>query len=94
MSAEELQSWAEGAVGLQMVAEYTVPWVTGKIGGSAAGSALDGVTSEACDAAGWCSYSGLLATKPDEQLIWRRLSGVLECGGKGIAQRRIGSATR
>src|SRR5271154_1506301 len=28
MSAKQLQSWAEGAGGMSMIAEYTVPWVT------------------------------------------------------------------
>ena len=28
MTREQLNEWAEGAEGLQMIAEYTVPWVT------------------------------------------------------------------
>jgi hypothetical protein len=28
MSKKQLNGWAEGAVNLQMISEYTVPWVT------------------------------------------------------------------
>src|SRR5262245_54836203 len=28
MTREELEEWCEGAAGLQMISEYTVPWVT------------------------------------------------------------------
>src|SRR5690242_3210046 len=28
MTAKQLNAWAEGAADLQMIAEYTVPWVT------------------------------------------------------------------
>src|SRR3984885_7391933 len=27
MSEEQLQAWADGAAGMQMISEYTVPWV-------------------------------------------------------------------
>jgi len=62
----------------------------GKSGGARLAVRWMGSPIEHVTAAGWCSYSGLLATKPDEQLdlaeIERLLSVVVK--GIGAAQNR------
>ena len=69
MSEEQLQAWADGAAGMQMISEYTVPWVAvehpagRKLALEWMASKKDHVT-----ASGWCTYSGLVATMPDEKL--------------------------
>jgi 3-methyladenine DNA glycosylase AlkD len=69
MTRAELKAWAQGAVGLQMIAEYTVPWVAVENADGRA-LALEWMQSkkEHVAAAGWCTYSGLVATTPDERL--------------------------
>jgi 3-methyladenine DNA glycosylase AlkD len=69
MTRKQLNEWAEGAAEMQMIAEYTVPWVTveNELGRELA---LEWMKSkkERVAAAGWCTYSGLLAIKPDAAL--------------------------
>jgi len=52
-----------------MIAEYPVPWVAVE-NASGRELALEWMKSkkEHVASTGWCTYSGLLATKPDEQL--------------------------
>jgi hypothetical protein len=52
-----------------MIAEYTVPWVAVENADGRA-LALEWMQSkkEHVAAAGWCTYSGLVATTPDERL--------------------------
>jgi len=83
MSPGQLQQWAEGSAGLQMITEHTVPWVTVE---NPAGRklALKWIESEdeALASAGWSAYSGLLATTPDAALdldeIEKLLSRIVE----------------
>jgi 3-methyladenine DNA glycosylase AlkD len=92
MTGKQLQSWADGAVGLQMIAEYTVPWVTvespdaAKLAAGWIGSKKEYVAS-----AGWCTYSGLVATKPDSELDLKEIEGLLDLVVKeiGAAQNRV-----
>jgi 3-methyladenine DNA glycosylase AlkD len=88
MSAEELQAWAEGSAGLQMVAEHTVPWVTVE---NAHGAELAvrwmGSKTEHVAAAGWCSYSGLLVTKANETLDLKEIERLL-----GVVANKIDKA--
>lgn len=92
MSKKQLQAWADGAVGLQMIAEYTVPWVTvespdaSKLAVGWIGSKKEHVAS-----AGWCTYSGLVATKPDSDLDLKEIEGLLDLVVKeiGAAQNRV-----
>lgn len=69
MSEEQLHAWADGSAGMQMIAEYTVPWVAVE---HAHGRelALQWIASkkEYVATSGWCTYSGLVATVPDEAL--------------------------
>jgi len=92
MSAQELQAWAEGAADLQMIAEYTVPWVTVE-NPAARDLALKWMDSkkELVAAAGWCTYSGLLATKNDADLDRAEIENLLERVAKEIhsAQNRV-----
>jgi 3-methyladenine DNA glycosylase AlkD len=69
MSKKQLHSWAEGAVGLQMIAEYTVPWVTVEnADGSELAKEWMKSKKEQVVSSGWCTYSGLAATKADTDL--------------------------
>jgi 3-methyladenine DNA glycosylase AlkD len=92
MTPKELTAWAEGAANLQMIAEYTVPWVTVE---NAQGRelALQWMKSkkERVACAGWCTYSGLVATKSDEALDLAEIKGLLGTIVKGIkgAQNRV-----
>ncbi len=85
MSKKELNAWAEGSGNLQMIAEYTVPWVAVE---NADGRALAmqwiQSTKEFVASGGWCTYSGLLATKPDAELDLKEIEGLLATIVKGI----------
>lgn len=92
MTAKELNAWAEGAANLQMIAEYTVPWVTVE---NAQGRelALQWMKSkkEGVASSGWCTLSGLVATKPDDALDLAEIEGLLGRVVKEIkgAQNRV-----
>jgi len=92
MSAQELQAWAEGAADLQMIAEYTVPWVTveNPAARELARKWMDS-NKERVAAAGWCTYSGLLATKNDAALDLAEIEKLLDRIAKEIhfAQNRV-----
>jgi 3-methyladenine DNA glycosylase AlkD len=85
LTREQLNAWAEGAEGLQMISEYTVPWVTVESPHGRA-LALEWMKSkkEHIAAAGWNTYSGLLATKPDDQLDLAEIEGLLDAVVKKI----------
>lgn len=91
MTPRELNAWAEGAK-LQMISEYTVPWVTVE---SPLGRdlAMQWIKSkkEHVASSGWCTYSGLVATKPDDALDLAEIEGLLGTAVKGIktAQNRV-----
>ena len=57
MTPKQLNAWAEGAANLQMIAEYTVPWVTVE-NPQALELALQWIKSkkEHVAASGWCTY--------------------------------------
>jgi 3-methyladenine DNA glycosylase AlkD len=92
MSAKELNAWAEGAANLQMIAEYTVPWVAVE-NPQGCELALQWMKSkkERVACSGWCTYSGLLAIKPDEALDLAEIKNLLSVIVKGIkgAQNRV-----
>jgi 3-methyladenine DNA glycosylase AlkD len=85
MSAKQLHAWAEGAADLQMIAEYTVPWVTVE-NAAARELALQWMASkkERVAAAGWCTYAGLLATKDDTTLDLPEIERLLDRVAKEI----------
>jgi 3-methyladenine DNA glycosylase AlkD len=86
MTKPQLNGWAEGAAGLPMISEYTVPWVTVE---SPHGHdlALQWIKSkkEHVASSGWCTYSGLLATKADEALDLAEIEDLLGTVVKGIS---------
>ena len=92
MTPKELTAWAEGAANLQMIAEYTVPWVTveNPQGRELAKQWMNS-KKEHMASAGWCTYSGLVATKPDQELDLAEIEGLLDTAIKGIkgAQNRV-----
>jgi 3-methyladenine DNA glycosylase AlkD len=78
MTAEQLQSWAEGASGLPMIAEHTVSWVTVE---SPHARTLAhrwiASTDDQIASSGWCTWSGLVATQPDAALDLAELEQLL-----------------
>lgn len=78
MTPQQLQSWAEGAAGLPMIAEYTVPWVAVEHP-EAPALARKWIASkqEQMAASGWCTWSGLLATQPDDALSLAEIEALL-----------------
>ncbi|MFI5095243.1 MAG: DNA alkylation repair protein [Candidatus Acidiferrum sp.] len=89
MTTKQLNAWAEGAANLQMISEYTVSWVTVE-NANACDLALQWMKSkkEHVAASGWCTYSGLLATKPDEDLDLAEIEKLLDAVIKGIKDPR------
>ncbi len=85
MTTKELNAWAEGAANLQMISEYTVPRVTVE-NPNGRELALQWMKSkkEHVAASGWCTYSGLLATKPDKDLNLPGIEKLLETVVNGI----------
>ncbi|MGB7231009.1 MAG: DNA alkylation repair protein [Candidatus Acidiferrum sp.] len=92
MTKQQLHGWAEGAAHLQMIPEYTVPWVAVD-SPHARELALQWMKSkkERVAASGWCTYSGLLSTKPDEELDLNEIESLLNMLVKGIegAENRV-----
>jgi 3-methyladenine DNA glycosylase AlkD len=78
MSEEHLQAWADGAAGMQMISEYTVPWVAVEHPRGRE-LALQWMASKKdyVAASGWCTYSGLVTTIPDEKLDGPEIEGLL-----------------
>jgi 3-methyladenine DNA glycosylase AlkD len=92
MTKKELHDWATGAAGLQMISEYTVPWVAVE---NADGRelALKWMKSkeEHVAASGWSTYAGIVATKADADLDLAEIEELLSAVVKGIggAQNRV-----
>jgi 3-methyladenine DNA glycosylase AlkD len=78
MTRKQLNAWAEGAANLQMISEYTVPWVTVE-NSDARDLALQWIKSkkEGVASSGWSTYAGLVATKPDEELDLPEIESLL-----------------
>ncbi len=92
MSKEELQGWAEAAAGRPMIAEYTVPWVTVEsMHARALAMEWIGSKSEHVASAGWCTYSGIVATTEDDRLDLREIEALLRSipGRIGAAPNRV-----
>jgi len=92
MTAKQLNRWAEGAASLRMVSEYTVPWVAVE-NMLARDLAIQWIKSkkEHVASSGWCTYSGLVATKADGALDLSEIEDLLSTVVKGIhsAQNRV-----
>ena len=89
MTRRQLNGWAESAVNLQMISEYTVPWVTVEHP-DARDLAIQWIKSkkEHVASSGWCTYAGLVATKTDEALDLREIEGLLSTVVKEIDSAR------
>ncbi|MGA3047867.1 MAG: DNA alkylation repair protein [Terracidiphilus sp.] len=85
MTPKQINDWAEGAAHLQMIAEYTVPWVTVENPHSL-DLALQWIQSpkEQIACAGWTTLSGLVAVKPDAELDLKKIESLLNTVVKGI----------
>ena len=83
LTRDQLNQWAESADGLQMIAEYTVPWVAVENPNGRA-LALKWMKSkkEHIAAAGWATYSGLVALLPDEDLDLDEIQTLLDTAVK------------
>ena len=92
MTPKQLNEWAEGAANLQMISEYTVPWVTVE-NPQGRDLAMQWIKSkkEHVASSGWCTYSGLVGTKPDDALDLVEIESLLGTIVKGIksAQNRV-----
>jgi len=79
LTREQLKDWAESASGLQMISEYTVPWMAVENPQGRA-LALEWIKSkkEPVASCGWTTYSGMVATKADEQLELAEIEGLLK----------------
>ena len=85
MNKKQLNAWADAAKNLQMISEYTVPWVTVE-NPDVRTLAMEWIKSSKAHvaAAGWCTYSGLLAIKPDQELNLPEIENLLATVVKGI----------
>jgi 3-methyladenine DNA glycosylase AlkD len=88
LTRTQLNKWAKSAVGLQMISEYTVPWLTVE-NPMARELALEWMSSKhpAIAASGWCTYSGLLSLIADEALDLKEIEALL-----GRVTKEIGTA--
>lgn len=85
MTEKQLNAWAEAAAGLQMISEYTVPWVAVD-NAHARDLAIRWMKSknEHVVSSGWSTYAGLVAMKPDEALDLAEIDDLLSAVEKGI----------
>jgi 3-methyladenine DNA glycosylase AlkD len=88
MPPKQLHEWVASAENLQMIAEYTVPWVTVE-NPHARELAMQWIKSkkEQVASSGWSTYSGLVATKPNDTLDLAEIESLL-----GAVVREIKSA--
>lgn len=79
LTREQLNDWLDRAEGLQMISEYTIPWLAVE-NGHARALALQWMNSkkEHVAAAGWCTYGGLVALKADADLDLAEIEGLLD----------------
>ena len=87
MSKKQLESWAKSAT-WHMLSEYTVPGVTTE-SPHARDLAMKWIRSkkESIASSGWCTYAGIVATKPDDELDIPEIEGLLK-----VIVKRIHSA--
>jgi 3-methyladenine DNA glycosylase AlkD len=88
LTPSSLRSWVDAGADIPLIAENTVPWVTVE-NPAVRELALDWMASpnEGIACAGWCTYSTLVANKPDGELDLSEIEGLLN-----TAVREIGTA--
>ena len=79
LSRAELDAWAEATAGMPMIFEHTVPWLAVESAHPPA-IAQKWIRSrkEHIAAAGWCTWSGIVATVPDDQLNLAEIGELLQ----------------
>ena len=79
LSKAQLNKWAKSAAGLQMISEYTVPWLAVE-NASARELALEWMKAKDASVAacGWSTYAGLLSLKADEDLDLKEIEELLQ----------------
>jgi hypothetical protein len=79
LSTDRLKKWAKRAGGLQMISEYTIPWLTVDHP-KAREVALEWMDSKEPNlaASGWSSYAGLLSVKSDDLLDLREVERLMD----------------
>jgi 3-methyladenine DNA glycosylase AlkD len=83
LTRDQLNQWAEGADGLQMIAEYTVPWLAvDNPNGRALALKWMKSKKEHIAAAGWSTYCGLVSLLPDEELDLEEIQSLLDTAVK------------
>ena len=88
----QLNKWVELAGGLQMISEYTIPWLTVEHPeGRALAVEWTGSKKEHVATSGWCTYSGVVAVTPDEKLNLAEIENLLAKIQKEVhsAQNRV-----
>jgi len=85
LTRAQLNAMAESAAGLQMISEYTIPWLAVDHP-EARAVALEWMKSrhEHIAAAGWNTYGGLISVLPDEALDLAEIKGQLNAVLKEI----------
>ena len=78
MSKKQLDDWAKGAT-WHMLSEYTVPGVAAE-SPYAHELAMKWINAkkESIAAGGWCTYAGIVATKPDDELDLSEIEDLLK----------------
>ncbi|MGH9703966.1 MAG: DNA alkylation repair protein, partial [Candidatus Acidiferrales bacterium] len=78
MPRSQLNAWAKRGANLQIISEYTIPWVTVE-NPDARDLAFQWIQSkkEGIACSGWCSYAGLVAIKADEELDLKEIERLL-----------------
>lgn len=78
MSKKQLQSWVQGAIwGMQ--SEYTVPWVAAESPHSRhLAMKWIGSKQESIASSGWCTYAGIVAMLPDDELDLDEIKSLLD----------------
>lgn len=89
MGKRELGRWVKAGSVMPMISEYTVPWVAVE-SAHARELAFEWIASriESVSASGWCTYAGIVATRPDSDLDLGELAGLLDEVVNGIATAR------
>jgi hypothetical protein len=85
MSKKELEAWAKTAT-WGAISEYTVPWVASESehARELANKWIDS-KQESLATSGWCTWGGIVATRPDEELDLEEINGLLNRVVKQIA---------
>jgi 3-methyladenine DNA glycosylase AlkD len=78
LSKTQLNKWAKSASDLQMISEYTVPWLAVE-NAMARELAFEWMNSKdpQIAASGWCTYAGLLSIRPDDSLDLNEIRDLL-----------------